>query len=84
MAVLAAILLAADVNPVVTAILGLKDQLVEIRMLLEPVHPTVGNVHVGVRLVVIPVSVDGLWDADVSSLAQGVLRSRHTANLEIE
>ena len=73
MAVLLAVLAAGDVNPVVEAVLCLEDELVEVGVLLEEGEPTVGNVHVSVRLAVFPGGVWGLGQTDVGGFSQGVL-----------
>ena len=73
MAVLLAVLAAGDVNPVVEAVLCLEDELVEVGVLLEEGEPTVGHVHVGVGLPVLPGGVWGLGQTDVGGFSQGVL-----------
>ncbi len=73
MAVLLAVLAAGDVNPVVEAVAGLEDELVEVGVLLEEGEPTVGHVHVSVRLPVLPGGVWSLGQTDVGGFTQGVL-----------
>lgn len=55
MAVLGMVLLAGDVDPVVATVGGLHDQLVKVSVMLQKVKPLLGELHVGVALVVIPI-----------------------------
>ena len=69
MTVLLSVLAAGNVDPVVLAVLGLENELVEVGMLLQEGEPTVGNVHVGVALVVVPSGIGCLGQADVGRLS---------------
>ena len=66
MAVLGFVLATRDMNPVVATVGGFHDELVVIRVGLEPREPSFGKFLVGVRLVIIPIGIGGLWDVDVS------------------
>ena len=55
MAVLFAVGSAADMNPIVTTVGGLHDQLIEVRVMLQEVEPLLGELHIGVTLVVGPI-----------------------------
>lgn len=68
MTVLALVLATADVDPVVTTVGGLHDELVVIRVGLEPREPTFGKFLVGVSFVVVPIGIGGLGDVDVGCL----------------
>ena len=69
MAVGSAVLAAGDVNPEVLGVRGLEDELVEISVVFQPVKPLAGGLQVGVTLVVIPGSIAGEREADVSGFA---------------
>ena len=49
-----AVTTATDMYPEVFAVGGLEDELVEIRVMLEPVKPLAGGLKVGMTLVIIP------------------------------
>ena len=70
--------------PVVEAILRLEDQLVIVGVLLEEVEPSVAYLHIGMLLAILPRGIRGLGQADVGRLAQGVLASIHTPDLDVE
>lgn len=54
MSVFLAVLAAGDVDPVVLAVLGLQDELVEVGVVLEEGEPPVGGLHASVGLAVFP------------------------------
>lgn len=54
MAVGSAVLSARDVNPEVLTVGGLKDELVKVGIVLQPVEPLAGGLKVSMTLVVIP------------------------------
>ena len=60
-------------DPVVTSVLGFEDELVEVGVMLKEVEPLVGNVHVGVSEVVVPIGVWGLRNLNVGCFAKCVL-----------
>ena len=72
-AVLFAVGSAADMDPVVTTVGGLHNQLVKVGVVLQEVEPLLGELHVGVALVVIPICVGIERHMDVGSLTKGVL-----------
>ena len=72
-AVLGAVLLARNVDPIVATVGGLHDGLVKICVGDDPLKPLLCQVHVGVTLVVVPVAVVVQRDVDVSCFAHGVL-----------
>ena len=82
-AVLALVGPAGDVEPVL-AMGVLEDELVEVGVVLQEVEPAVGNVHVGVRTVVLPVGVGGLGQADVGRFSEGVLGGIDASYLDVE
>ena len=59
MAVGFAVLAARDVNPEVLTVGCLHNELVEVGIVLEPVEPLAGGLHVSMTLVVIPGSIAG-------------------------
>ena len=75
---------AAHVEPIVFAIGGFEDELVEVGVALEPVEPAVGGLEVGVATVVAPGGVGGEGQADVGSFAEGVLGGIGATNLDVE
>ena len=84
MSVFLAVLAAGDVDPVVEAVGGLQDELVEVGMVLEVGEPTVGNLHIGVVLAVSPRGVVGFGQGNVGGFAQGVLAGIDASYLYIE
>ena len=68
-AVLFAVGSAADMDPVVTTVGGLHNQLVKVSVMLQKVEPLLGELHVGVALVVIPICVGIEWHMDVGCFA---------------
>ena len=84
MAIGSAVLSAGDVNPEVLAIGGLEDELVEVSVMFDPVKPLAGGFKVGMTFVVVPGSIAGERQADVSSFAQGVLGGIGATNLDVE
>lgn len=84
MAVLLGVLATADMNPVVAAVGGFHDELVVIRVGLEPREPSFGKFLVGVRLIVIPIGISGLGDEDVGCFAKGVLAGVCASDLDVE
>lgn len=84
MAVLLAVGTATDVDPVVTTIAGFHDELVEIRVGLEPREPTFGKFLVGVSLVVIPIGIGGLGDVDVGCFTYCVLAGVCATYFDVE
>ena len=83
MAVLGAVALAGDVDPVF-AMGMLEDELVEVGVVLQEIKPAVGNGHVGMREVVTPINIRGSGQADVAGFAKGVLGGIDASNLEVE
>ena len=75
---------AGDVEPVVLAVGGLQDQLIEVGVMFEEIDPAVGNFQVGVPSVILPSGVGGEGQAKVGSLAQCVLRGVGSAHLHVE
>lgn len=59
MAVGSAILPARDVNPEVLAVGGLEDELVKVAIVLNPVKPLAGGLHISMTLVIIPSGIAG-------------------------
>lgn len=84
MTVLLAVGSAADVNPVVTTIGGLHDQLVKVGVVLQGIEPLLGELHVGVTFVVIPIRVGIERHMDVGSFAKGVLRGIDSSYFDVE
>ena len=84
MAVGPAVLAAGDVNPEVFAVGGLENELVEVGVVLEIVEPLAGGLQVGMPLVVIPGGIAGEGQADVSSLAKGVLGGVGSTDTDVE
>ena len=75
---------AAYVEPVVFAVCSFEDELVEVGVALKPVEPAAGGLQVGVAPVVVPGGIGGEGQADIGSLAEGVLRGIGSANLDVE
>lgn len=73
MAVHALVLSARDMDPIVSTIGGLHNQLIEVGVMLQEVEPLLGELHVGVVLVVVPIRVGVKRYMDVSSFTKGVL-----------
>ena len=73
-----------DVDPVVATVGGFENQLVEVAMRFEEVKPLVGNVHVGVGKVVVPIGVRSLWKLDVSCFTEGVLAGVCATDFDVE
>lgn len=69
MTVLLAVGSATDMDPVVTTVGGFHDQLVEVGVVLQVIEPLLGEIHVGVALVVIPICVGIEWHMDVGCFA---------------
>lgn len=84
MPVFLAVLAAGDVDPVVVAVGGLQDELVEVGVLLEVGEPTVGSLHIGVVFAVSPRGVVGFGQGNVGGFAQGVLAGIDASYLYIE
>ena len=84
MAVLLAVLATGDVDPVVHAVGGLQDELVEVGVFLEEGEPTDGHFHVGMTEVVFPTGVVGLRQLDVGSLSEGVLTGINASYTDVE
>ena len=84
MSVFLAVLAAGDVDPVVVAVGGLQDELVEVGVLLEVGEPTVGNLHIGVAFAVSPRGVVGFGQGNVGGFAQGVLAGIDASYLDVE
>lgn len=55
MAVAFGVFATANVDPVVTTVACFHDQLVEVGVMLQEVEPLLGELHVGVAFVVIPI-----------------------------
>ena len=84
MAVLVAVLPTRDVNPVVFAVGGFEDELVEVGVGFEEVEPAAGGLQVGVATVIVPGGVRGEGETEVGSFAQGVLGGVGSANTDVE
>ena len=84
MAILLPVLPTRHMYPVVEAILRFEDQLVIVGMFFKEVEPSVGYLHIGMLLAILPLGVWGLGQADVGRLAQGVLAGIHTPDLDVE
>ena len=78
------VLPARNVNPIILAVGGLEDELVEIGVMLQPVEPLAGSLKVGMTLVVVPGCIAGEWQTDVGSFTQGVLGGIGSTNLHIK
>ena len=83
MAGLALVGSAGDVDPVF-AMRVLKDELVEVGMVLQEIKPAVGNGHVGMREVVTPINIRGSGQADVAGFSKGVLGGIDAPNFDVE
>ena len=79
MAVLGAVALAGDVDPVF-AMGMLEDELVEVGVVLQEIEPAVGNGHVGMREVVAPIDIRGSGQAYVAGFAGHVLAVLHSTD----
>lgn len=84
MAVGTAVTTAADVNPEVFAVGGLKDELVEVGVAFQPVEPAMGGLQVGVATVIVPGGVGGEGQTEVGGFAQGVLGGVGSTNTDVE
>lgn len=84
MAVGPAILSARNVNPEVFAVGSLHNELVKIAIVLNPVKPLAGRLHIGMTLIVIPSGIVRKGQTDISSFAQCVLRGVGSTNLNVE
>lgn len=71
--VLLGVLAATYVNPVVTTVGGFHNQLVKVGVVLQEVEPLLGEIHVGVALVVIPIRVGIERYMDISGFSNGML-----------
>ena len=60
-------------NPIIATIAGFKNTLVIIGVLGKKIEPSVGDIHVGVCLVVVPVGVVVFGNYDVGCFTQSVL-----------
>ena len=69
MAIGSAVTTATHVNPEILTVGGLHNELVKVAIVLNPVKPLAGSLHIGMALVVIPGGIAGEWQTDVSSLA---------------
>ncbi len=49
----------ADMNPIILLVGSLKNQLIEISIVLQPIEPLTGHLHVGMTLVVRPGGIRG-------------------------
>ena len=54
MAILLGVLATRNMNPVVTTVTGLQNQLIKISVMLKEVEPLLGDVHISVLTVIIP------------------------------
>lgn len=84
MAVLGRVLAAGDVEPVVEAVGGFEDELVEVGVLPEEGDPAVGGFEVGVGTVVFPAGVGGLGKTDVGGFSEGVLAGIDASYTDVE
>ena len=84
MAVGLAVLAAGDVNPEVLAVGGLKDELVEVGIALQPVKPLAGGFKVSMTLVIIPSCLASERETDISGLSESMLGGIGTTNLHVE
>lgn len=69
MAISSPVATAGDVNPIVLAVGGLEDELIEIDVSLNEIEPASCYLHIRMTLIVIPGGVGGEWQTDVGSLA---------------
>lgn len=65
MTVLALVLAAADMDPVVASVRGFHDELVEVGVLDDPVEPSVEDVFIGMGFAIAPFGIGSLWYLDV-------------------
>lgn len=84
MAVLFAVGSAADVYPVVTTVGGFHNQLVKVSVMLQKVEPLLGELHVGVALVVIPICVGVERHMDAGSFSKSLLAGVRTSDLDVK
>ena len=82
-AVLGAVALAGDVNPVDAAVGGFFDELVEVAMVHDPGEPSVEDVGVGETLS-LPVGQAMHGDMDVAGFSGHVLGVFRTTHLDVE
>ena len=75
---------AAYVQPIIFAVGGFEDELVEVGVALHPVEPAVGGLEVGVATVVVPGGVGGEGQTEVGGFAQGVLGGVGSTNTDVE
>ena len=75
---------AADMQPVVLVVRGLEDELVEVGVVFDEVHPAFGLLQIGMPAVILPRGVGGEGQQEVGSFAQGVLRGVGATNLDVE
>ena len=83
MAVLGAVALAGDVNPVDAAVGGFFDELVKVAMVHDPCEPSVEDVGVGETLS-LPVGQAMHGDMDVAGFSGHVLGVFRTTHLDVE
>lgn len=83
-AVLFAVGSAADMDPVVTTVGGLHNQLVKVGVVLQEVEPLLGEFHVGVELVVIPVRVGIERHMDVGSFSKNLLAGVRISDIDVK
>ena len=69
MAIGSAVTTAANMNPEILAVGGFHNELVKVCVVLNPIKPLAGSLHIGVTLVIIPGGIAGEWQTDVSSFA---------------
>ena len=69
MAVGSAVTTAAHVNPEILTVGGFHNEWVKVAVVLNPIKPLAGSLHVGMALVIIPGGIAGEWQTEVSSFA---------------
>ena len=75
---------AGHVDPVVATVGGFEDELVEVGVVLQEVEPAVGDVHVGVVEVVIPIGVGSLGKLYVGGFTEGVLTGVGATDFDVQ
>ena len=75
---------AADVQPVILVVGCFEDELVEVGVVLNEVHPAFGLLKVGVAAVVVPRGVGGEGQKEVGGFAQGVLRGIGATHFHVQ
>ena len=84
MAIGSAVTTAAHMNPEILTVGGLHNELVKVSVVLNPIKPLAGSLHIGMALVIIPGGIAGEGQLNVSSFAQSVLGGVGATNLDVE